>query len=82
MGVARMVLREGGIMAVVGIAAGLVVAWAGTRFLGALLYEVSPLSVVEFAAGVLVIGTVTLVATLLPARRASRTDPALVLRGE
>jgi ABC-type antimicrobial peptide transport system permease subunit len=81
-GVARLVLREGALIAAFGIAAGLVIAWAGGRLLGALLYRVSPGSVAEFAAGVAVIAVVIAVATSVPARRASRTDPAVVLRGE
>jgi predicted permease len=81
-GVARLVLREGALIAAFGIAAGLVIAWAGGRLLTALLYRVSPASVAEFAGGVAVIVFVIALATLIPARRASRTDPAVVLRGE
>jgi ABC-type antimicrobial peptide transport system permease subunit len=81
-GVARLVLREGAMMALLGIGAGLVVAFAGARLLSALLYQVSPANVTVFAGAVLAIGVVTLVATLIPARRAARTDPAVVLRGE
>ena len=81
-GVARLVLQEGAVIAAFGIAAGLVIAWAGGRLLTALLYRVSPASVAEFAGGVAVIAVVMVLATLVPARRASRTDPAVVLRGE
>jgi predicted permease len=81
-GVARLVLREGAVIAAFGIAAGLVIAWAGGRLLTALLYRVSPASVAEFTGGVAVIAVVMVLATLVPARRASRTDPAVVLRGE
>jgi predicted permease len=80
-GVARLVLREGAVIAAFGIAAGLVIAWAGGRLLTALLYRVSPGSVAEYAGGVAVIAVVVVLATLVPARRASRTDPAVVLRG-
>jgi predicted permease len=81
-GVARLVLREGAMIGGFGVAAGLVIAWAGGRLLTALLYRVSPGSVAEFAGGVATIAVVITVATLIPARRASRTDPAVVLRGE
>ena len=81
-GVARLVLREGAVIASFGIAVGLIVAWAGGRLLGALLYRVSPASAAEFVGGAAVIAVVIVVATLIPARRASRTDPAVVLRGE
>ncbi len=81
-GVARLVLREGAVIAAFGIGAGLVIAWAGGRLLTALLYHVSPGSAVEYAGGVAVIAVVVVLATLVPARRASRTDPAVILRGE
>jgi putative ABC transport system permease protein len=81
-GVASIVLHDGAIVGVVGVAGGLAVAFAGTRFLESLLFEVSATSGQEFGAAVLLIAFVTLVATFIPARRASRTDPAVVLRGE
>jgi predicted permease len=81
-GVARLVLREGAVMASFGIGSGLAIAWASARFLSALLYQVSPGNAAVFAGAVLVIVAVTLVATLIPARRAAHTDPAVVLRGE
>ena len=51
-------------------------------FLRSLLYEVAPTSVAEFAGATVLLVAVTLIATLLPARRAARTQPAVVLRGE
>jgi hypothetical protein len=52
------VLREGAVIAAFGIAAGLVIAWAGGRLLTALLYRVSPGSVAEYAGGMAVIAVV------------------------
>jgi len=66
----------------IGTASGLVGALGATRFLRALLYEVEPTSVAEFAIATALLVLVTLCATLLPARRAARTHPAVVLRGE
>jgi putative ABC transport system permease protein len=80
--VGRLVLRESAWIAASGISAGVAIAWAAGRLLTALLYRVSPGSALEFVAGVVVIGTVTILATIVPARRAARTDPAVVLRGE
>ena len=60
----------------------LAAALGATRFLRALLYEVEPTSVVEFGSATALLVVVTLCATLLPARRAARTHPAVVLRGE
>jgi hypothetical protein len=80
--VGSMVLGDGLKLVVIGVFAGLVAALTGTRFLRALLYEVEPTSFVEFGLATALMVMVTLVATALPARRAARTDPAVVLRGE
>jgi predicted permease len=80
--VGGMVFGDGVRLVAVGTAAGLVAAFATTRFLRALLYEVDPISVAEFAIATALMLVVTLVATLLPARRAAQTPPAVVLRGE
>jgi cell division protein FtsX len=80
--VGRMVLGEGVRLVAIGTFAGLVAAFGVTRFLRALLYEVEPTSVAEFAIATALLVVVTLCATLIPARRAARTHPAVVLRGE
>jgi putative ABC transport system permease protein len=80
--VGSMVLRDGLTLVTIGIVAGLVAALALTRFLRSLLYEVAPTSVVEFAAASLLLLGVTIAATLLPARKAAGTQPAIALRGE
>jgi predicted permease len=80
--VAAIVLRDGVMLAVFGAVAGTGVALVGTRILRSLLYQVSPTSVVELGAALLVVLGVALVATMIPALKAARTDPALVLRGE
>lgn len=76
------VLREGLKLVALGSATGLVVAAMATRFLRSLLYGVQPTSVEEFSVATLVLIAVTLVATLIPAIRASRTEPSVVLRGD
>jgi predicted lysophospholipase L1 biosynthesis ABC-type transport system permease subunit len=80
--VGRMVLGDGLRLVAIGTVAGLVAALSATKFLRAFLYEVEPTSVVEFAIASLLLVVVTLSATLLPARRAARTHPAVILRGE
>jgi len=81
-GVAQLVLREGAVIAAFGITGGLAIAWAAGRLLIAFLYQVSSGSVVEFIVGVALITIVTGLATLVPARRAARTDPAAIMRGD
>jgi predicted permease len=80
--VASMVLGDGLRLVAVGTVVGLLAALSATRFLRALLYEVEPTSVAEFLAATVLLAGVTFLATLLPARRAARTHPAVVLRGE
>lgn len=80
--VGGMVLGDGFTLVAIGTVAGLAAAFATTRFLRSLLYEVKPTSAEEFALATIVLVAVTLFATLLPARRAARTHPAVVLRGE
>lgn len=78
--VGGMVLGDGLKLVAIGTAAGLVAAVGATRFLRALLYEVKPTSAAEFGFATALMVAVTLVATLVPARRAARTHPAVVLR--
>jgi putative ABC transport system permease protein len=76
------VLGDGLRLIAIGTVTGLVAALGAMRFLRALLYEVQPTSVAEFGGATALLVVVTLCATLLPARRAARTHPAVVLRGE
>ena len=80
--IGSLVLADGLRLVGIGTFAGLVVALAATRSLRALLYEVEPTGVAEFGIATALLVAVTLCATLLPARRAARTHPAVVLRGE
>ena len=80
--VGSIVLSEGLRVVAIGTVAGLVAALSLAKFLRSLLYEVAPTSVAEFAGATVLLVAVTLIATLLPARRAARTQPAVVLRGE
>ncbi len=65
----------------VGLAIGALAAVAVTRLLASLLFGVSPLDPLTYAASVAGLGAIALLATWLPARRATRVDPALALRG-
>jgi len=80
--VGGLVLGDGIRLVAIGTVVGLVGALSATRFLRALLYEVKPTSVTEFGIATALVLVVTLCATLLPARRAARTHPGVVLRGE
>jgi predicted permease len=80
--VRRMVSRQGMGVAICGIAVGLLGAVALTRFLAALLFEVSPMDPAVLALATAFLLTVAAAASWLPARRAAAVDPALALRGE
>jgi putative ABC transport system permease protein len=80
--VGGIVLGDGLKLVAIGTFAGLAAALGATRFLRSLLYEVEPTSAAEFGIATALLVTVTLIATLVPARRAARTHPAVVLRGE
>ncbi len=80
--VVRMVLRQGVLIAAVGIVAGVVGALGLARFIRSLLYGVSPSDPVTFAAVSLVIAAVAIFACLVPMRRATRVDPLTSIRGD
>ena len=77
-----LVLRQGGLLAGVGLALGGAGALMLSRYLGSLLYEVKSHDPVSIALGVGVVVMVALVACIVPARRAVRTDPIVALRSE
>lgn len=80
--VRRLFLRHGLMLTGVGIALGIAASLAATRVLSALLFGVGPIDPVTYTAVSAGLAGVALLATYLPARRASRTDPIIALRAE
>jgi putative ABC transport system permease protein len=78
--VISMVLGQGLRVALYGIAAGVIVALAATRFLASLLYGVGATDPLTFTAVTALVLAVAITATALPAWRASRIDPIVSLR--
>ncbi len=77
-----MVLRQGALATVVGLALGLGGAWGVTRVLRSYLYHIRPTDPLSYAAAAAAILLTALLACYLPARRASKLDPASSLRYE
>lgn len=77
-----MVLRQSVGTAVVGLAVGLGVAWAASRLLDAFLFGVQPRYPLTFAGGAALLLAVVLLASFVPARRATTVDPMEVLKTE
>jgi len=80
--VLRLVLRQGLVTAGVGVVLGLATSVAVTRTLGSLLFGLSPTDPITFAGVALVLVAATLLASYIPARRASKVDPMEALRYE
>ena len=80
--VLKMVLTKGLGLSVAGTALGLLGAFAVTRYLENMLFEVTPLDGTVLAGALLVLSAVALLACYLPARRAARADPVVALRCE
>jgi predicted permease len=80
--IVRMVLRQAMELTGAGIVAGLIAAAALTRVMASLLFGVSATDVVTFSVVSFTLGAVALLASYLPARRATHVDPVVALREE
>jgi predicted permease len=80
--IVRLVVRQGMELAGAGIVAGIIGAAALTRVMASLLFGVSATDIVTFSAVPLILAATALLATYVPARRATRVDPMMALREE
>src|SRR6185295_18579770 len=76
----RLVLSSGVAMGMAGLAVGGALAAVSARWIRALLYRVDPIDAGTFASVAVLLLAVTIAASYLPARRATRVDPASALR--
>jgi putative ABC transport system permease protein len=77
-----MVMRQGTVMTMAGLALGLGGARFATRYLGSLLYGIGASDPLTLASAAITLGAVALAACYVPARRATRVDPLVALRYE
>lgn len=80
--VMRQVLRQGLLLAVVGVVVGTAAAIGASRYLEGMLYGVTPVDAPTYAVIAIAFTAVALVASYVPARRATRVDPVVALRYE
>ena len=80
--VVKLILKSGMALALIGIATGLVGAFALTRLMSSLLFGVKPTDITTFVSVSLCLLVTALLACYLPARRATKVDPLVALRYE
>jgi predicted permease len=80
--IVRLIMREGGVITIAGIGAGLAVGLFATRSLAAILYDVPPTDAVSIGAAAILLSAAAMAACYVPARRAARIDPARTLTVE
>ena len=80
--VVRLILRQGLVLTLGGLVAGLVGAFLLTRFLTGLLFEVKPTDPLTYVVVTGLLAVVAIAACLIPARRATKVDPLVALRYE
>ena len=77
-----LVLRQGVVLAAVGVVVGSLAAFGATRLIANLLYGVPPTDVIAFGGAALALAVAAVAASWIPARRAARVDPIIALRSE
>jgi ABC-type antimicrobial peptide transport system permease subunit len=77
-----LVMKQGALMVLVGLAAGLITALLLTRLMASLLFAIAPTDAATFVSLTAVLAVVALAACYVPARRATRVDPMQTLRYE
>jgi putative ABC transport system permease protein len=77
-----MVMKQGISLVLVGVVIGVAGAYAATRAMRSLLFEIGPTDPLTFVVVLVLLGLVGLIASYVPARRATKVDPLVALRNE
>ena len=80
--VLRLVVKQGLVLAGLGVGAGLIGAFGITRVISTLLYNIEPTDPISFGGVAVFLGLMAVVASYVPARRATAVDPIVALRNE
>jgi putative ABC transport system permease protein len=80
--VVKMVLRQGVVLALAGVGIGLAISFALARVIVSLLFDVRPTDWISFSVATLVLLCAAILASYVPARRATKVDPLVALRYE
>jgi putative ABC transport system permease protein len=78
--VLKLILRQGAVLSAIGIVLGLAGALALTRVMASLLFGVGSSDPLTYTVAALLLGAITLFATLIPAYKATKVDPIVALR--
>jgi putative ABC transport system permease protein len=81
-GVVSLILRESLSLTAAGVIVGCLGAWAGARLIRGMLYDTGPTAPLPYIATISVLVLVAIVASYVPARRASRLDATIAIRGD
>ena len=80
--VLNLIMRQGGVLTALGISGGLIGAYLMSRGMRALMFDAGGTDFITFGAATLFLSAMSLFACYVPARRAARTDPTMLLRNE
>ena len=81
-GIASLLFRESLVLVGIGVVVGCAGAFAGARLIQNQLFETTPLDATTYASAISILVATALIATWIPARRATRLDPTIAMRGD